>query len=404
MDSSTLEPSLSLAAGLLLFLYASAASCVSRRLDESPYPNSTQLSYLSVVHQVVIYGSLVAMVVSFHVLLVNQGATALAIQAPSTLGLLLLVLITGRVARGWANRFPKAAYALQYPLQIFPLKLFPSKGRLQRAAETVETPGAHNDGDNGEALIPPPVVITEEDQAKLDLRERSMIRSILKMDEASVKGVMVPRIDIVAVEVETPLSEVAGKMLERGHSRLPVYEETIDHVLGVVYSRDLLQFLVAPEEHPSLISVIRPAYFIPESKLLDDLLRELQEKHLQVAIVVDEYGGVEGLLTLEDLIEEIVGEIEDEFSRSMEPRVVPMPTGEVIVDARVTLNYVSDLLAATIENEDVDTVGGLVYSTLGKMPEVGDQVALDGLTIEVISLFGRRINKLKLTRRPTVRD
>ena len=385
-------------------MYASAASCVHRRLDEPPYPTLAQLSYLRSIHQVIGYAGLIAMVVSLQVILVNLDATALAVQAPSTLGLLVFVIIAGWGARALSNRFPRAAYLLQIPVQRLMLKLLPSKGRLHRIPEPIDTPSTLNDSNGSEALIPPPVVITEEDQAKLDLRERSMIRSILKMDEASVKSVMVPRIDIIAVEVESPLSDVAAKMLEHGHSRLPVYEETIDQVLGVVYSRDLLRYLVAPEESPSLLSIIKPAYFIPESKLLDDLLRELQDKHLQMAIVVDEYGGVEGLLTLEDLIEEIVGEIEDEFSRSMEPRVVPLPNGEIVVDARVTINYISDLMAATINHDDVDTVGGLVYSSLGKMPEVGDQVMLDGLTIEVISLFGRRINKLKLTRSLSARN
>ncbi len=404
MDSSTVEPSLSLAAGLLVFLYASAASSVYRRPDESPFFASAQLSYLRSVHQLITYASLIAVVVSFQVLLVRLEATALAVQAPSTLGLLVLVLGVGWGARALANRFPRATYILQMPVQAVALRLLPAKGRLQRIPDPIDPPSAQNDTNGEEALIPPPVVITEEDQAKLDLRERSMIRSILKMDEASVKSVMVPRIDIIAVEVESPLSEVAAKMLEHGHSRLPVYEETIDQVLGVVYSRDLLRYLVASEESPSLLSIIKPAYFIPESKLLDDLLRELQEKHLQMAIVVDEYGGVEGLLTLEDLIEEIVGEIEDEFSRSMEPRVVPLPNGEIVVDARVTLNYISDLMSTAMDHDDVDTVGGLVYSSLGKMPEVGDQVSLNGLTIEVISLFGRRINKLKLKRNLPARN
>ncbi|MCE2464812.1 MAG: HlyC/CorC family transporter [Dehalococcoidia bacterium] len=363
-----------------------------------------QLSYLRSIHQIIGYAGLITMVASLQVILVNLDATALAVQAPSTLGLLVFVIIAGWGVRALSNRFPRAAYLLQIPVQRLMLKMLPGRGRLQRIPEPIDTPSALNDSNGSEALIPPPVVITEEAQAKLDLRERSMIRSILKMDEASVKSVMVPRIDIIAVEVESPLSDVAAKMLEHGHSRLPVYEETIDQVLGVVYSRDLLRYLVAPEESPSLLSIIKPAYFIPESKLLDDLLRELQDKHLQMAIVVDEYGGVEGLLTLEDLIEEIVGEIEDEFSRSMEPRVVPLPNGEIVVDARVTINYISDLMATTINHDDVDTVGGLVYSSLGKMPEVGDQVMLDGLTIEVISLFGRRINKLKLTRSLSARN
>jgi CBS domain containing-hemolysin-like protein len=152
------------------------------------------------------------------------------------------------------------------------------------------------------------------------------------------------------------------------------------------------------DQYPPLEQIIRPAFFIPETKRLDELLKELQEKRVHMAIVVDEYGGVEGLVTLEDLLEEIVGEIEDEFSRTHEPRVVPLDDDTVIVDARVTLDNLSDLFFISIDNEDVDTVGGLVYSALGKMPRVGDEVLHNGLRIEVVSLLGRRIRKLKLSK------
>ena len=214
-----------------------------------------------------------------------------------------------------------------------------------------------------------------------------MIRSIIRLDESTAREVMVPRVDVIAVSADTPLTEVANRMLEFGHSRLPVYGKTIDDVIGVVYSRDLLPFLARTEEHSSLEKIIRPAFFIPESKRLDELLRELQERRVQMALVVDEYGGIEGLVTLEDLMEEIVGEIEDEFSRTVEPQVVPLANGDIIVDSRVTLDYLSDLFSKPIEHEDVDTVGGLVFSALGKMPQVGDQVVHDGLRIEVVSLW-----------------
>ena len=242
------------------------------------------------------------------------------------------------------------------------------------------------------------VVITEEGTATLDDRERLMIRSILGLDESTAKEVMVPRVDIVAVDAGTSLSEVAGTMQEHGHSRIPVYTGTTDNIIGVVHSRDLLPFLARTGEHHPLAELTRPPFFTPESKRLDDLLREMQEKHVHMAMVVDEYGGVEGLVTLEDLLEEIVGEIEDEFSHGIEPRVVPTANGELIADARVSLEYLSDLLSSPLPQDDVDTVGGLVYSSLGKMPEVGDSVTHNGLRIEVLSLLGRRIRKLKLSR------
>ncbi len=399
MDSTSLESSLFLAAGLVVFLYLSVVAFIPSRPDEARHPTADQLQHIAGAYRLIKYASLMAVAVSFQALLVSQAATALSTQAPATLGLVLFVVAIDRLSKAAATAFPNIVSTLHIPLQALLIKTLPRKKRSQAVLEPNETDGNHHrDVDVADIPEQSPMVITEEEQSKLDLRERSMIRSILKLDEASVRGVMVPRVDMVTVEVNTALPEVAGKMLEHGHSRLPVFEETLDHVVGIVYSRDLLRFLVERDEHSSLISIIRPAYFIPESKLLDDLLKELQEKHLQMAIVVDEYGGVEGLVTLEDLIEEIVGEIEDEFSRSMEPRVTPMSAGELVVDARLTLDYISDLLGTPINHDDVDTVGGLVYSSLGKMPEVGDQVTVGGLTIEVVSLFGRRINKLKLVR------
>ena len=231
--------------------------------------------------------------------------------------------------------------------------------------------GKENNGTASEGLDLTSVIITEEEQAGLDARERLMIRSILRLDESTAREVMVPRVDIVAVEVDTPLPEMISRMLESGHSRLPVFSETIDNIIGVIHSRDLLHYLGTTAEYPHLKDVIRSAFFIPESKRLDDLLREFQETHVHMAMVVDEYGGIEGLVTLEDLLEEIVGEIEDEFSRSLEPRVEPLANGDILVDARVTLDYVADLLSIPIADEHVDTIGGLVYSAMGKMPQVG---------------------------------
>ena len=236
-----------------------------------------------------------------------------------------------------------------------------------------------------------------EEHATLDERERSMIRSILRLDEYNARDIMVPRVDIVAADLEDSLADVANRMLESGHSRLPVYRETIDNVTGIIHSRDLLPLLNMKAPWPSLEKLLREPFFVPETKRLDELLSEFQKLRVQMALVVDEHGGIEGLVTLEDLLEEIVGEIEDEFSTTEEPQIAPTDDGKLIVDARISLNDLEEFVPLKFDQADVDTIGGLVYSTLGKMPQAGDEVVYDGLRIKVLSTVGRRLRKLQLT-------
>ena len=401
MDTSGLATSLSLAASFLVFAYLSlAVSALSPA--NGPSLTKDRLSRMVLALQFLRLASVVAAVFSVQSLMLGQGRPGVALITIVALGLLALLVIIDRGTKLLAALYPTAVSRLTSPVKAPLIVLFNSSRPRDAPYTEVSTTNGKESG--GQSLQPhgfASVVITEEAQAGLDARERLMIRSILRLDESTAREVMVPRVDIVAVEADIPLTEVANRMLECGHSRLPVYRETIDHIIGVVYSRDLLPFLGKTEEYPSLEKSLRPAFFIPESKRLDELLRELQEKRVQMAIVVDEYGGIEGLVTFEDLLEEIVGEIEDEFSRSVEPRVVPLADGNVIVDAQVTLDYISELYSTAIGNDDVDTVGGLVYSALGKMPQVGDEVTSNGLRIEVVSLLGRRIRKLKVSRTET---
>ena len=253
----------------------------------------------------------------------------------------------------------------------------------------------HNGGKDNHIEL----VVTKEEQEGMDSRERAMLRAIVRLDEATAREVMVPRVDMVAVDTDATLSEVAQQMAERGHSRLPVYDDNLDHIMGVVHARDLLQILSNAADRRTIKDIIRPAYFIPESKLLDDLLEELQEKHVQMAIVVDEYGGTEGLVTVEDLLEEIVGEIEDEFSAlKHDPQVVRVSDGELLVDATVTLEQLGELLDMPIVATGYDTIGAYVYGVLGRIPETDDEVPLNGFRVRVVSLLGRRLRKLRIVR------
>ena len=234
----------------------------------------------------------------------------------------------------------------------------------------------------------------------LEESEMRMIRGVVELDSTTAREIMSPRVDVQAVEMTTPMSGVLGRLIKSGHSRLPVYREDLDHIVGLVYAKDLLKILDGPSDDRTVLTedMLREPLFIPETKTLEDLLREFQQKRVHIAIVVDEYGGVAGLVTIEDLLEEIVGEIEDEFDYG-EPQIEEIAENEYRMDARTGLDDLREHLDVTVEADGFDTVGGLVYHRLGKIPTVGDAVDFDGLTIEVISTVGRRLQKLKVTTR-----
>ena len=399
MDTSdSLASSVSLAVSLLAFAYL---SLVEGEFFAESFPiwPSEQFSRLLTTLHFLRLAVVLAVVLSTLSLLLGQSSPGLGVIVAATLALLAFLIAVDRAAHAASVHFPAMASSLASPFQTLLFRFLKVSRPGETAPEEVETSYSRdNNGAGPEIPDSTTVVITEEGPARLDARERTMIRSILRLDESVAREIMVPRIDIVAVEADSPLTVVASRMLDGGHSRLPVYSGTIDNILGVVHSRDLLPFLSQTENYPPLESIIRPAFFIPESKRLDDLLREFQERRVQIAMVVDEYGGIEGLVTFEDLLEEIVGEIEDEFSRSLDPLVTPLDNGDIVVDARVTLDYLSGLFSTPIEIEDVDTIGGLVYSALGKVPRVGDEVVHNDIRIEVDSLLGRRIRRLRLSR------
>ena len=241
------------------------------------------------------------------------------------------------------------------------------------------------------------LVEMEEGAEGIAEEERQMIRGIMEMEQTTVREVMVPRIDMVAVNVEDGFSEVARLMVEKGYSRLPAYEDTVDNVVGVVYAKEVLRHLARNTCPVSIRELARPAHFVPETKKVDELLAEMRKQRLSIAIVVDEYGGTAGLVTVEDLIEEIVGEIEDEFDVREQAVQLVTPT-EAIVDARVGIDDLNEMFDLRIEKEDFDSVGGFIFNNLGRMPSVGDEVRVDGLVMRVLTVLGRRIKKVRVTK------
>ncbi|HLY26465.1 MAG TPA: hemolysin family protein, partial [Aggregatilineales bacterium] len=234
-----------------------------------------------------------------------------------------------------------------------------------------------------------------EDEAK------EMIYSVFQFGDKVAREIMVPRIDIVALDAETTLQEALDTVVAEGHSRIPLYEETIDKVVGVVYAKDLLAVLHKDSNKERRVrEIMRTAYFIPESKKAGSLLEEMQQRKVHMAIVIDEYGGTAGLITIEDLVEEIVGEIQDEYDSDEEADFVKVSEDEYLFDASINLRDVNELLHAGLSEEENDTLGGYVLRILDKVPLGGEQFQSDGLEIKVESVIGRRIRKVRVRRLP----
>jgi putative hemolysin len=240
------------------------------------------------------------------------------------------------------------------------------------------------------------------EQGTLEAEEEQMINAVIELGDRRVHEVMIPRIAIVALPSTAGLEEAIDKVVEEGHSRVPVFEESIDEVVGILYAKDLLPFLKGPNQgRPNLRSLLRTPVFVPESMSIDDLLHEFQRRKVHIAIVLDEYGGTAGLVTIEDLLEEIVGEIQDEYDVE-EPMIVKISDDEARVDGRAAVDDLAELFDTQfgLEDEDeYDTVGGLIYHRVGGIPSPGDQVEVDGLQLTVESTDGRRVGKVLVVRR-----
>ena len=298
-----------------------------------------------------------------------------------------------------AHRPEKATMLVAQPLEVMAVILSPLIAALGGFAKVLERlVGARHVRDG-------PLVTEEElrilvsvgeEQGILEEDEREMIHGIFNMEETTAREIMVPRIDIHALEAEKSILDAVDIIIEEGYSRIPVYEESIDNIVGVLYAKDLLKYLKDGNLDITVRSLVRPAYFIPDSKKIDELLHELQQRKVHIAIVVDEYGGTAGLVTIEDLIEEIVGEIQDEYDIE-EAKIIALGDGQAIFDATVTIDDVNDTLRLHLEADDFDTIGGLVYTHLGTMPKVGDEVSVDGVTISVLEVDGRRIKKVRVS-------
>ena len=310
----------------------------------------------------------------------------------------LLLLAIQIVGRGWALRQPESvALSIARSVDLVAVVLAPLSFLLRRLATyargnvdevTAESVFLSEDGlrfliNVGEGVI-------EED-------EKQMIAGIFEFGETTVREIMVPRLDIVAVEVSEPLSLALDLIIANGHSRIPVYEDSIDHLLGVLYAKDLLLCLRDGSQDISVRQLLRQAYFVPQSKKLDELFEEMQAHRIHMALAVDEYGGTAGLVTIEDLLEEIVGEIQDEYD-SEEPQLKKLAPEIYIFNSRYDIDEVSQLIGVNLSagRENIDTLGGFIYSQLGRVPEEGESMHFDDWSFTVLSVDSRRIEQVRV--------
>jgi putative hemolysin len=233
----------------------------------------------------------------------------------------------------------------------------------------------------------------------LEKDEREMLHGVIELGDIQVREVMVPRMDIVCSEVSKGTDQVMKLIAENGFSRIPIYETKVDNIIGMVYAKDLLLAARSEGSGQDVRTLMRPAFFVPESKKIDDLLREFKRVKTHIAIVVDEYGGTAGLVTLEDVLEEIVGEILDEYDKDEEPLYQVVGDGSSArVSGRISLRELGDILHIELPSDEFDTLGGFIYHLAGKVPSEGEELQWNGLTLRVEKVRGRRIEKVIIER------
>jgi CBS domain containing-hemolysin-like protein len=327
-------------------------------------------------------GSGVLIATLFEVIVIFVGAEAVpktfAIQHPDRAALLAAPPIDAIV------RFPPIRWIARGLIGLANV-IIPGKGLKQGPFVSEE-----------ELLAMADVALEEE---VIEREERALIHSIIEFGDTVVREVMVPRTDMVAVESRASVVDVMEVAIAAGYSRIPVYEQGIDDIAGIVYTKDIMRAISEDHGGEPVGSIMRTAHFVPETKRVAELLREMQEGKFHMAIAVDEYGGTAGLVTLEDLIEELVGEIVDEYDVE-EPTVEPMPGGDVRVNARMPVDELNELLDADLPEGDWDTVGGLVYDKLGHVPAEGETVEIDGYKMRAEKVQGRRIGRVRITKIP----
>jgi len=236
----------------------------------------------------------------------------------------------------------------------------------------------------------------EQPEGTLEKGEREMIYSIFQFGDTIAREIMVPRADLLALEINTTISEARLEFIKAGHSRVPVYEDNIDNVVGLLYAKDLLAVVDGNDTIAQQRKLLRPAHFVPEAKKIDEMFTEMQSRGIHMSLVVDEYGGVAGVVTLEDIVEEIVGEIRDEYDSAEEPDIEKLDENEYLILGRINLDEINEMLKLNLPTDQADTLGGFIYGALGRVPQPGEMVEVEGAELTVEEVVARRILKVKV--------
>jgi CBS domain containing-hemolysin-like protein len=324
----------------------------------------------------------------------------LGVAVATVFEVVVIFIFAEAAPKTWAVQHPEKAALWSAPVVAALVRIPPLRWLTQAliAASNFFTPGK---GIKQGPYVSEQELLAMADAAAQDeaieREERTLIHSIIDFGDTVVREVMVPRPDMVAVESTAKISDVVEIAIAAGFSRIPVYGQGIDDIVGVVFIKDLIRAEREGKSEDPVSTIMREAHFVPETKRVSELMREMQSKKFHQAIVVDEYGGTSGLVTLEDLIEELVGEIEDEYDVEESP-VERLPDGDVRVTARMSIDQVNELVGADLPEGDWDTVGGLVYSLLGHVPTEGEGVDCDGHRLIAEKVQGRRIGRVRITK------
>jgi CBS domain containing-hemolysin-like protein len=355
------------------------------------------------------YLSTILIINSVAVIVASTLATLIALDVFASFGEVISTVTLAVIVLVFCEVTPKTA-ALQAPVQWARALVRPVYGasvalRPIIAALTFITNGIIRVF-GGQAVRRGPFVTEDELRMLVDVSqkegvleedEKELIHNVFEFADTTVRSIMIPRIDMITIEADEPVDAAIGLILQGGQSRIPVYSDTIDNIIGVLYAKDLLRVLAADQNPPSVRALVRRAYFVPETKRLDDLLTELRRERVHMAIVTDEFSQVAGLVTIEDLVEEIIGDIQDEYDteETLFERIGP---NEYVVAAKMSIDDFNDLLDADLPSADYDTLAGFIYTQLDKIPTAGDTVRFDKLTFTVLGTRGRRIVKVRVVR------
>jgi CBS domain containing-hemolysin-like protein len=385
-----------LLASLLLVMFSSSsrAALPSLIIQEGKDPSERReaagkrLRVIWLIHFVALLGG------GAGTALVSIGQRMLSPWASAAILVMGLVLLGEVIPARLAHAHPDGAAKVLRPVFAFLRILFQPLVLLFMGG------GRQSDPTSDEWMVTPPSLMwLEQRMEKGDLeeyeQEQELIDSILDFSDKIVREVMVPRIDMSCIEVGEDLESVVDRVRKAGHSRIPVYREKIDNVVGVLYAKDIIDVLADPEADFRMGDLVREAYFVPEYKRIDDLFKEFQSHRIHMAVVVDEYGGTAGLVTMEDIIEEVFGEILDEHD-SEAPLVQSLGRKGYRLDARLSIDDLNDLLGSDFRDDDFETLGGMLYQKLERIPKPGESLVMDGYAFTVEKVRAQRILLVKV--------